>query len=452
MNTDLDNEILAESMTNNLIRESGGVAADIGQYAPMILPLIQKIYPDSLVSQIASVQPSHSPVAKIAALYTMYSGQDVNITLDNAWIVTVPVGIGSQLNIGDVCTNATSQFTVAYMETTEKFESTYAQAGPFTPGAELTRGFPDTYTQMLVVLDSGTISTGDTFTLNGTDTVLLYVSSNRNVIKRVFKDYSVVLEDNSNLRQVNFETKTSTLTMSTRKVLSKFSPEQLQDWQALYKAKGNELAAKFIADEIRQEIDREVVTYMKSIATPMMIDVDVTQSVSKTGGDLGGMTYDIYFAIFKAIEEIVRATKRNRTMFILADSTTCAFMSLNALQSNADPKISNPYCMGNIGPYPLYCDPFSTENYVMVGYKFNSDSKDDAGLIFSPYTSTVMEVPDPNNFATNFLTINRYGFTRHPQDTGKDTGDSDFFRYFSVNYFDAFSPVANLSNQIQAYY
>jgi hypothetical protein len=240
--------------------------------------------------------------------------------------------------------------------------------------------------------------------------------------------------------------------MTTRKVLSKFSPEQLSDWQFLYKTKGNELAAKFIADEIRQEIDREVVMYMKSIASPMMIDVDVTQSVSKTGGDLGGMTYDVYFAIFKAIEEIVRATKRNRTMFILADSTTCAFMSLNALQSEADPQNSNPYSMGKIGPYPLFCDPFSSENYVLVGYKFDSDSKDDAGLIFSPYLSTLMEIPDPNTLATNFLTINRYGYTRHPQDAGTGTGDSDFFRYFSVNFWDATSPVANLSNQIQQYY
>jgi hypothetical protein len=462
MNIHMTNGLIAESMFQNYLRAAGlqpqtltetdageVVSSDIGQYGPLILPLVQKIYPESLVAQIASVQPTTSPIAKIAAMYSSYSGQDENIVMDNSWIVSIPAVTPGTINVGDTGANLSAGFTVFYVENSQEYMATFGQAGPFSPGAELTRGFPDKYTHLLVRSDNGFARTGDTFTINAVDYVLSYVSSNRNVIKRIFQNYSNVLESNTDLRQVNFEIRTSNIETQTRKILSKFTPEMLQDWSAIYKEKTNELVATFIAEEVRQEIDREVVTYLKNIATPMLTDVDVTQSIAKAGSDLSGMTYDIFLAIFLAIEEIVRATKRNRTMFILADSTTCAFMALNALQTSVDATQSNPYLIGKVGTYPLFCDPYSTEHYVLVGYRYDSDSKDDAGLIYSPYTSTIVEVTDQNTFATNFVTMNRYGYTRHPQDAGTGSGDSDFFRYFAVNYYDAFSPIANLGNQIR---
>lgn len=435
-------DFLGESLQQNLLKEN--TSSDVGKYEPLILELVKKIYPESLVGQIASVQPTNSPVAKISALYSLYTGDDSNnnneLHLDNSRIVSFPATADASFVVGNQYTSGGTTFTVFYKELAKEYAATYDGDGAFA-----SRDFLDKYLHVLVRIDSGSVAVGDVF---GGETVL-YTSTNRNVIKRIFKDYSSVLENNTNLKEINFETKTVVLDTKSRKIRTKFTQEKLQDLQALYKEKANSLVAEIVADEIRQEIDREIIDYLKSIATPMLRDVDLHMSLAKTGGDMGGLTYDLYASIFLAIEEIVKSTKRNRTMFILADSATTALLMLNPLHSEADPDESNPYYVGKIGAYPVYCDPYSTEHYVLVGYKFHSDAKDDAGLIFSPYLSTVVEAPGTEApFTTNFMTMNRYAYTRHPQDSGTTLYDSDFFRYFAVNISQT-DKIPNLTDQIR---
>jgi len=436
-------ETLGDLLHQNYLKESTS-STDVGKYEPLILSLVKKIYPESLVAQIASIQPTSSPVAKISALYSLYTGSDSNNTneihIDNSRIVTIPVSADGSFLVGSQYASGGNSFTVFYKETAKEYTATYDGDGVIT-----SRNFANKYVHLLVRVDSGSFTTGSIFS----GVTLLYVSSNRNVIKRIFKDYSNILEDNSNLREVNFETKSIVIEAKSRKIRTKFTQEKLQDLQALYKEKANDLVAEVVADEIRQEIDREIIQYMKDIATPMLRDVDLNLSLAKTGGDMGGLTYDLYASIFLAIEEIVKATKRNRTMFILADSATVALLMLNPLHSEADPDDSNPYYVGKIGAYPVYCDPYSTEHYVIVGYKFHSNAKDDAGLIFAPYLSTVVEAQGTEApFTNNFMTMNRYAYTRHPQDTGTLTYDSDFFRYFAVNISQA-DEIPNLTDQIR---
>ncbi|NCP97692.1 hypothetical protein GW796_05555 [archaeon] len=447
----IKDEILAESMHQNFLKESG-TSEDIGKYAPLILPLVQKIYPESLVNQIASVQPIKSPIGKVAALYSIYTGSgsnnDNNIHLENSRIFTVPASADASFTIGSTGASGGNSFTVFYKENAKEYTATYAPSG----GNYLTRDFPEKYTHVLVRIDSGNFVTGDTIVSgDGAGETLLYVSANRNVIKRVFHDYALVLENNSNLKEINFEIRTATLETKSRKIKSKFTLEKLQELKSLYNEKAEKFVSEYIANEIQQEIDREVIDYLKDIATPMYNDVNLTYSQSTVGDNLLGQTYDIYVSIFMAIEEIVRATKRNRTMFILADNATCSMLLLNPLQSESHPDESNPYRVGSVGVYPLYCDPYATEHYVLVGYRFESKASDDAGLIFSPYTSSIIEAVNPDTFGKDFMSLNRYGYIRHPQDQGKGSGDSDFFRYFSVIY-GTDGALRNLTDQIRKNY
>lgn len=446
------NEFLAECLYQNVLKESN-TSADIGKYAPLILPLVQKIYPESLVNQIASVQPTTSPLAKVAALYTIYTGDgsnnDNNIHLENSRIFTVPASADALFTIDSTGASGTNTFTVFYKETATEYTASYASGGDF-----ISRSFPDAYVHILVRVDSGNFVTGSSIlTGAGSGESLLYVSANRNIIKRVFSKYATVLEDNSDLKEVNFEIRTANVECKTRKIKSKFTQEHYQSIQSLYKEKAETFVAEYIANEIQQEIDREVIEYIKDIATPMPIDIQLKNSLPNEGsGSIGDMTYDLYFTIFSAIEEIVKATKRNRTMFILADSATVALLVSNALHSEVSHSESNPYRVGQIGSYPLFCDPYSTEHYMIIGYRYESEAKDDAGLIFTPYTSTVVETVNPDTFGKVFMTMNRYGYIRHPQDSGTAEGDSDFFRYVAVNFDGIVNNGANLTPQVRKSY
>jgi hypothetical protein len=459
-------EALGQALCDNVLTE-GSMAGDIASWEPLLFPLIKKIYPDSLVEQIASVQATKSPIAKISYLNAIYTGDksnnENNVHWTNSRLMTLTASASTTVSAGSIIAINTTPnvfVKVVYGEVTNEYVTTEV-----TSGLTVTQSVSSVpkYWNILVAAVSGSLDTSNgmygvtSANLLGTQQIL-YTTTNRNTIKKVFKDYSKVLEANSNLREINFETATKTVQTVSRKIRSKFSQEKLQDLKALYNEKAYDIVAEAVANEVRQEIDREIIDYLKTIATPMKSDINIPLSLGAGGGGgLDAITYDVVGSVFLAAEEIVKATKRNRTMFILADSATCAFLLLNPFHTEAKADESNPYKVGTVGAYDLFCDPYSTEHYVMVGYNFKSKDKHDAGLYFVPYTTTVHEVTSGDTsvdtpFSQNFMVMNRYGFTSHPQDSGSGSGDSDFFRIFSVNYSQAGVTIPNFPEQFRTNY
>lgn len=473
MEKTLKEEALGQVICDNVLRE-GSMAGDIAAWEPLIFPLIHKIYPDSLVEQIASVQPTKSPLAKVSYLNALYTGDSSNIENDAHWLntklMTLDASASSSVSAGGtfIVSGGTDQYVkVLYGELTYEYVTEEVSSGMSVTisGARVPK-----YWNILTANVTGSLTTsGNNIPLNPINSIfagqtidgtpILYVTTNKNTIKKVFKDYSTVLEANSNLREVNFEPATKTIPTVSRKIRSKFSQEKMQDLMALYKEKAYDIVAEAVANEVRQEIDREIIDYLKDVATPMKSDINLPISLAAgAGGGLDAMTYDVAGSVFLAAEEIVRATKRNRTMFILADSATVAFLLLNPFHAQAKSEESNPYYVGKFGAYDLFCDPFSTEHYVIVGYTHKSKDKEDAGLYFCPYSTTIHELTSGDStavipFSQNFMVMNRYGYTLHPQDSGTGVADSDFFRIFSVNFYDAnASPIPNFPEQFRIAY
>jgi len=468
---ELFKEALGDALYHNTVTalmNEASMAGDIASWEPLLFPLIKKIYPESLVEQIASVQPTKAPLAKISYLNAIYSGNNSNIENNVHWtnsrLISLAPSASSSYVVGGqytLNTNPNIVVQVYYGELAYEFRTTAVSAGLTV--TQSVSSVPVHWNILVAAVTGALDTTNGMFGVIAGNKIgtepILYTTTNRNTIKRLFKTYSTVLENNSNLQEVNFETVTGVIQTVSRKIRSRFSQEKLQDLKALYNEKAYEIIAEAISNEIRQEIDREIIDYLKHIATPMLTDITLPLSLGAySGGGLDEITYDLYGSIYLAIEEIVKATKRNRTMFVLADSATCAFLVLNAHHSEATPDKSNPYKVGNIGPYDLYCDPFATEHYIIVGYNFKSNDKHDAGLYFCPYTTTIHEVTSGDNnsatpFSENFMVMNRYAYTVHPQDSGTGNGDSDFFRIFAVNFSKAGLPnIPNFPEQFRTEY
>jgi len=468
-------EALNEVLCSNAINESG-MSTDIAKWEPLIFPLIKKIYPQSLVEQIASVQPTKSPMAKVSYLNAIYTGNDSNINNGIHWtnsrLMSLPpsamnVIVADGVTMYAINTNPITYVQVFYGELSYKVVTTDSGTAGESPTTSVSASVP-AYWNILAACVTGTLSvSGNDYPLNpivnvtagntitnpslSASSTVLYTTTNRSTIKKVFTQYSNVLEDNSNLLEIDFETATKIIETTSRKIKSQFTLEQLTDLKNIYNEKAYDLVSDTMGNEVRQEIDREIIQYLKTIATPMATDINFPLSLGMQSG-LDAITYDAIGSVFLASEEIVRATKRNRTMFVLADSQTCAFLLLNPFHTEAKPEDSNPYKVGTIGSFNLYCDPYSTEHYIIVGYDFKSQDKHDAGLYFVPYTTSIHEVQSgkaTGNFTTNFMIMNRYGYTVHPQDTGTGNGDSDFFRIFSVNFTYSGTTIPNFPQQFQ---
>lgn len=419
-----------------------------GQFGPLIIPLIKKIYVESLISQVADVQPLTSPVGKVAALIATYSGEgssaESNLHPDNSFLIRVADVTG--LNVLDVLTASdASTFKIHYIE--DKSLLVSRESGIHVPVKT------DVFTSVgpLDVDENPT-------TINRTVT---YATKNRASLKKVFKGYtgaavngsgrylgySYGYDNNSAIKHLGFETRTFNVVTETRKLKSKFSAEQIQELQNVYQENGIEVASESLANEIRQEIDKEFIAYLKFIAKiSTSASLDLSRSIAAApSGALQDVASDIVANMFLAAEQIVKDTKRSRRMFIMVDPITAAFVQTTTFFTSVPESEKNIYRVGNIGNYPLYVDLYAEpdEHYVVVGYRGSQDNDGDSGIIYAPYTSTVLNATD-TNFKENLLYLDRHSIVRHPQDTGNtdpndkwsltNEGNSDFFKMFTIDY------------------
>ncbi len=389
------------------------VTGDISQFPELIKPILYKVYTESLVSEIADIQPLKSPVGKVYTLFSSYGGKSgEHINSINSTIIVLSE---NTLVLGDSVSTATGTGTVEHSEDNK----------------------------ILVHIASGYFEPNQTI---GTATIL-DVITNRNYIRRTFKNYSGPLitadgENLTNIPEISHELIGRTLEVKTRKLKSKVSQEVMEDLRNMYGEDfQKEVLENEFASEIIQSIDNEVISYLKSIATPVS-DVVLKNSLGMQSG-IAALSEDIYANLYKLTIDIMRNTKRKKNFFVLADAATTALLLNSPLHAKPREDKKNTYYMGEVGGlFDLYMDPYSIDHYVLVGYKSENSELGDAGLIFAPYMNTIHESVDSDTGKSVFFNTMRYDYISHPQDTTTGVSDSIFFKMFRVDMSD----IPNLDN------
>jgi hypothetical protein len=188
-----------------------------------------------------------------------------------------------------------------------------------------------------------------------------------------------------------------------------------------------------INDIITREIEIETINFLRTKA--QKYGKLILKNSYGAQNDLASVSSDIYAGIRQMSNDMISNIKRKKDIFILADSTTCSLLLSSPLfqkaADNEDAKDDSLY-QGDIGVFKLYMDPYSVDEYVMVGYK-NKKSKLDAGLIFRIYKHLhVVESVDPENGNLVYWLYLRYGYVQNPQSNNNDNG-SLFFSSFDVD-------------------
>ena len=393
------------------------VTGDISQFPELIKPILYKVYTESLVSEIADIQPLKGPVGKVYTLFSSYggnTGEHINST--NSTIIVLSA---NTLSVGDPISTTTGTGTVEYSEDNK----------------------------ILVHVSSGYFEANQ---LIGTATIL-DVITNRNYIRRTFKNYSGPLatadgENLSNVPEISHELIGNTLEVKTRKLKSKVSQEVMEDLRSMYGEDfQKEILETEFASEIIQSIDNEIITYLKTIATPIS-DVVLKNSLGMQSG-IAALSEDIYANLYKLTIDIMRNTKRKKNFFVLADAATTALLLNSPLHAKPQVDNTNTYFMGKVGGlFNLYMDPYSVDHYVLVGYKSENSELGDAGLIYAPYMNTIHEAVEADTGKSVFFNTMRYDYISHPQDTTTGVSDSIFFKMFNIDMSDI-PNLVNMSNE-----
>ena len=407
MNIDKVVEVVSTNSTSLLTE--GMDTSDIAQSPAFVGKLVKQVLSKSVLPKITSVIPMKKPSGFVYNLLAYYQGKDSDNKFNNTKIAMLDVDFTGDININITTTNG-AVFTV------EHFEGKY----------------------ILIKVISGNIIKDDTFVYNTITYTFDAVYSSKVAVKKLFKNYSLNVGENGTPLEIGFNIIRTAMEVKSRKVISTLTQEAIQDIISQYGVDAIDIITEILSSETALEIDKEVIDYMKGIATAKT-DLVLTNSDSS---DLPFAYLSIADRINRELVELSKKHGKNITGFVVCSNNVVAALISAGVMSfgksgNLDIQLltDNDNTVGIMQQYvTVIQDKFADEDYVLVGWKQNDDFNGingNAGIIFSPYSLSVHEFNEPESGKTKKMILNRYGFQRNGYDEGDDTS-SDFFTTFNV--------------------
>jgi hypothetical protein len=228
----------------------------------------------------------------------------------------------------------------------------------------------------------------------------------------------------------------------SRKLSARWTFEAAQDAQS---QQGIDIEAEImaaLAQEITAEIDQEILTSLRSLAS---VEQAYDQSlVSGTATFVGDEHAALAIQINRVANLIAQRTRRgaanwavvsNQALTILQSATTSAFARTTEGTFEAP---TNTKFVGTLnGAMRIYVDAYKTDtddnNQVLVGYKGTSEA--DAAAFYCPYIPLMSSgvVLDPNTFEPVVGFLTRYGYVELSNTASSLGNAADYLGKVSIN-------------------
>jgi len=366
----VNQSLMTEAAPTNAVGV-GGMAgnANLGSYDPILISLVRRAMPNLMAYDVCGVQPMTGPTGLIFAMRTKYASQGGN----EAFYNEADTGFSSTT---DVNADAIGQEHV------------------------------------------GTDFDGDADGLN------LPGSNTYNYTAGM---ETGATEGNAAFNEMAFSIDKVTVTAKSRALKADYSLELAQDLKAVHGLDAEAELSNILAAEILAEINREVIRSINVTAkrgsetgttTQGFFDLDVDAngrwSVEKFKG--------LMFHIEREANKIAKDTRRGKGNVIICSSDVASALQMAgvldytpALNSNnlQVDDTGNTFAGVLNGRYRVYIDPYTTGNYMTIGYK--GANAFDAGLFYCPYVPLQMvRAVDQDTFQPKIGFKTRYGMAPNP--------------------------------------
>ena len=366
-----------ESMLNETT-----VTGSVDKWNPVLIALVRRAMPNLVAYDICGVQPMSGPTGLIFAMKSTFQKTKAGVSNgDEALFNEAPVGYS-----GD--SSATGNGT----------------RGPSGLAGTLDGNQDST------ILDSDSTHVpyvGDTYTAGEAEVL---GGTNQEV-----------------LAPMGFTIEKATVTARSRALRANYTLELAQDLKAIHGLDAETELANILSTEILAEINREVVRTVNSQAK-----IGSRQTSNQTLGifDLstdadGRWSVEKYKGLIMQIEReanvIAKETRRGKGNFILCSSDVAAALNAAgmldytpALSANLNVDDTGNTFAGTLnGRIKVYIDPYSTRDYVNVGYKGTNPY--DAGVFYCPYVPlTMVKAVGEEDFQPRIGFKTRYGMVSNP--------------------------------------
>ena len=235
------------------------------------------------------------------------------------------------------------------------------------------------------------------------------------------------VDPNSSFTEMGFTIEKATVTAKSRALKAEYSLELAQDLKAIHGLDAETELANILSTEILAEVNREVIRTINSQAKTgalqastaingifnMSTDADGRWSVEKFKG--------LIVQIERESNVIAKETRRGKGNFIICSSDVASALAASgmldyspALSTNLNVDDTGNTFAGVLnGRTKVYIDPYSSTDYVNVGYKGTNPY--DAGVFYCPYVPlTMVRAVGEDNFQPKIGFKTRYGMVSNP--------------------------------------
>lgn len=418
VSTVLDNQ--AKYLTETAGADATSVG-NIGSFQKLILPMIRRIIPGTIATELVGVQPMTGPTGLVFSLRFVYK---------NTGTVGSPESAGS-IAVGDEVFGNTSS-TAPYASKMRRFYSGGATVGGST-----------------AVYNSDGISAGGAYT-PGTAMDMSQTLTGQGGDVQDMESFSP--------RNLGLQVLRQPVVAKTRKLQAKWTIEAMQDLSAQHGLDLETEITQALSAEIVHEIDNEIVTDLIKLAgTTETFDMSGTfTGVPHYVGDRHAV---LGVLINKVANEIAAKTRRGQGNFIVVSPQIVSVLQ-SAAKSVFAPAVAgsfegpnNTRLVGTLnGTIKVYSFLFnasfgpvasatsvnggatSSSEIVLVGYK-GGNGETDAGYFYCPYVPlmTSNTVVDPTTYNNQLMVMTRYGKVTFTQNTTSLANSADYYGKIVVN-------------------
>lgn len=361
---------------------------NIGDFEKYAFPMVRAIFPNLAAHNLASVQPMLGPVSLVFYMKFLYARSK-----------------GKAVGGTDIIENPNQNYSSEdideeHIETGNGILTNFTGNLAFTP---IKAGTVVLTTKSggiaLEITDDGNgnligdIGAG-TNTVNYANGAYNFDTSGAvDANEPINAAYSFDMEGNTEVPDIDMQLTSSPVQARTRKLRTRWSLEAAQDLRNLHGLEAEVEQVAAISNELKFEIDREIIDNMKSIA------VNSVTPFSKTpGGGISFTEHKLFFVdkLIEASNKIFSSTQRaTGTWLICGINVASLIESLPGFVPSPRPKGTRAvYKCGVLnGQWEIWKDPNYGINDYLMGYQ--GDSMWEVGFIFAPYilaftTATIM--------------------------------------------------------------
>ena len=376
-----DHGLMAQLFENvENLTEGSNTSKGVGNYSPILIPMLRRVMPALIGPQIFGTQPMSGPTGLIFAWRAVYAMDSVagNTVLTRANSVILTVADGTLAVVGQNMAQTTDN----------------SQATPTITATGLIRHVEGNNILVETLSGTFTVSTGatdvvefDTLTIiqGAGDTTVSATYENEALHHIIFSNYTGSMTTangealGTDMKELDFDVQTATITAKTRKLKAKWTNELEQDLKAVHNMNAESLLKVLAGDQIIMEMNREFISLVDS-------KVGSTVAWDYSGAD-GRWELEKYQNLVATISRVKRqiatSTKLGQATFMIVSPAILSVLeSSGRLSTEGSDPVATAFAGTALG-MKCFVDIWATNDDILLGYK--GPTEIDAGIFYGPY-------------------------------------------------------------------